>query len=172
MQDHDRHEFTRIDTNKNRVFFGLICEDSCEFVSIRDPLLSMKIPRRHLKPRQQIAAVEQPFCHHVHHLSLALDVAIALQQAGVSGGGAVLLEMSGRMIRFTTPVSSSIVSNTMPDAVPGLCRINTSPATFTHRPAGIWFTCDAVRISAPRGSRAPAQRGVFSATDRRWSNRS
>ena len=47
----------------------------------------MKVPRRHLKPRQQVAPVEQAFRHHVHHLPLALDIPVALQQPRVPGGG-------------------------------------------------------------------------------------
>ena len=41
----------------------------------------------------------------------------------MAGGVAGAVERSGRMIRFTTPVSSSMVSKTMPEAVPGRWRI-------------------------------------------------
>src|SRR3954471_10514138 len=67
---------------------GFVIDSSFGF---RASLFSMEVPRPQLVPLQQVAAVEQAFGQDVDDLALALDVAVALEQGRVAGGGVVLV---------------------------------------------------------------------------------
>ena len=67
---------------------------------------------------------------------LALQFAGAAQQSGTERGAAEALEDGGPDDQIGDPVSSSIVMKTTPLALPGRCRISTSPAIDRRRSTG------------------------------------
>ena len=73
----------------------------------------------------------------VDHLAFTLQLAAAGEHVADSTSRRCSSNTDGHRIRLAWPVSSSIVTNNTPRALPGRCRTRTMPATSTRLPSWI-----------------------------------
>ena len=77
--------------------------------------------------------------------------------------------MAGQTTTLATPVSSSMVANTTPAALPGRWRTSTTPATDTRAPSRRWVASAQLRMpSRARAARRKRSGCAFSDNPAVW----
>ena len=111
---------------------------------------SMKIVRGHRRVgnRQRL----DPLRFHRNHIVLILQFPLNQQKLLMHHHHVILSNSFGLIIALAIPVSSSMLKNTNPFAVPGLCRAITPPGNAHVMPSGKSANSAAQRIPIFRSS--------------------